>query len=162
MHSSKLPAWGCFTALSLDRGEAHWDEGDQALRNMYEDNRCVILADARIDRGRKVVYNLPTINIRTGLHEINNKLQEIFDDQQGSFKVAMSLGMILRNAETGQYRYFAPSTNETVFPTLSLISNKRYLTLYENKIRQLDPIEHVHQLRPNSKMESISSGQHQV
>ena len=55
----------------------------------------------------------------------------------------MSLGMILRNTETGEYRYFAPSTNETVFPTLFLISNRHYLTLYENKIRQLDLIEHM-------------------
>ena len=70
-------------------GEAPWDAGDQALRDMYEDNRRVILADARIDSGRKVVY-LPTVNIRRGLHEINNKLQEIFDDQQETFKVAMS------------------------------------------------------------------------
>ena len=54
----KITSMGCFTALSLERGEAHWDEGDQALR--------IILADTRIDRGRKVVYNLPTINIRTG------------------------------------------------------------------------------------------------
>ena len=75
MRSSKLPAWGCFTALSLE-GEAPWDAGDQALRDMYEDNRRVILADTRIDRGRKVVYNLPTVNIRTGLHEINDKLDQ--------------------------------------------------------------------------------------
>ena len=74
---------------SLERGEAPWDAGDHRLRDMYEDNRCVILADARIDRGRKVVYNLPTVNIRTGLHEINDKLQEIFDDLQGAFKVAI-------------------------------------------------------------------------
>ena len=131
--------------------EAPWDAGDQVLRDMYEDNRHVILADARIDRGRKVVYNLPTFNIRTGLHEISDKLQEIFDDQQGAFKVAMSLGMILRNTETGECCYFAPSTNETVFPTLSLISKRHYLALYENKFRQLDLIEHMHRLRPNSK-----------
>ena len=28
----------------------------------------------RIDRGREVVYNLPTVNIRTGLHEISENL----------------------------------------------------------------------------------------
>ena len=34
----------------------------------------LFLADARIDRGRKVVYNLPTVNIRTGLHKITRDI----------------------------------------------------------------------------------------
>ena len=65
-----------------------------------------------------MVYNLPTVNIRIGLHEINDKLAEIFNGQKRAFKLAMSLGMTLRNAETGEYHYFTPSTNETVFPNL--------------------------------------------
>ena len=45
----------------------------------------------------------------------------------------------------------SPTTNETVFPALFTISNQHYLRLYENKFRQLDLIEHMHQLRSNSK-----------
>ena len=63
-----------------------------------------------------MVYNLPRVNVSTGLYEINDKLAEIFDVQQGAYKVAMFLGMILRNADMGEYRYFTPSTNENVFP----------------------------------------------
>ena len=102
MHSKKYQHGGVLQPYPWSEEKAPWDAGDQALSDMYEDNRCVILADARIDRRRKVVYNLPILNIRTGLHEISDKLQVTFDNQQGPFKVVMSVGMILRNAETGE------------------------------------------------------------
>ena len=47
---------------------------------MHENNRCVILADAIIDR---MVCNLLAVKIKTGLHEIIDKLVQIFDYQQG-------------------------------------------------------------------------------
>ena len=39
-----------YNPIPVERG-APWDAGDQPLTDMYEDNRCVILADARIERG---------------------------------------------------------------------------------------------------------------
>ena len=48
------------------RQEAHLDEPpwgdpvrDEPLRQIYEGNQNIILADAKIDKGRKVIYNLP-------------------------------------------------------------------------------------------------------
>ena len=91
------------------RQEAHLDEPpwgdpvrDDPLRQIYEGNQNVILADGKIDRGRKVVYNLPTNNLRDGVDEIWWKLDEIFTDQNGAFKINLSLGLILRNMETGE------------------------------------------------------------
>ena len=40
-----------------------------------------------------------------------------FTDQNGAFKINLSLGLILRNMETGEYRYFAPHVNNC-FPHL--------------------------------------------
>ena len=53
------------------RQEAHLDEPpwgdpvrDDPLRQIYEGNQNAILADAKIDKGRKVIYNLPTNILR--------------------------------------------------------------------------------------------------
>ena len=140
------------------RQEAHLDEPpwgdpvrDEPLRQIYEGNQNVILADGKIDKGRKVVYNLPTNNLRDGVDEIWWKLDEIFTDQNGAFKINLSLGLILRNMETGEYRYFAPHVNDSLFPSPFLIGSRKYLRIFQNKIRRLDPLEYVNNLRPNSK-----------
>ena len=140
------------------RAEAHLDEPpwgepvrDDALRQIYEGNQNIILADAKINRGRKDVYNLPTNNLRDGIGELWDKLDDIFVDQNQSFKVNMSLGIILRNIDNGEYRYFAPQTNETLFPSPFLIGSRKYLRIFKNKLRRLDPLEYANNLRPNSK-----------
>ena len=123
------------------RQEAHLDEPpwgepvrDVPLRQIYEGNQNVILADAKIDKGRKVIYNLPTNNLRDGVDEIWWKLDEIFTDQNGAFKINLSLGLILRNMETGEYRYFAPHVNDSLFPSPFLIGSRKYLRIFQNKI----------------------------
>ena len=124
---------------------------DDPLRQIYEGNQNVILADAKLNKGRKVIYNLPTNNLRDGVDEIWWKLDEIFTDQNSAFKINLSLGLILRNMETGEYRYFAPHVNESLFLSPFLIGSRKYLRIFQNKIRRLDPLEYVNNLRPNSK-----------
>ena len=124
---------------------------DEPLRQIYQGNQNIILGDGKINRGRKDVYNLPTNNLRDGIDEIWDKLEDIFTDQNLSFKVNLSLGMILRNIENGEYRYFASQTNETLFPSLFLIGSRKYLRIFQNKLRHLDPLEYTNNLRPNSK-----------
>ena len=123
------------------RQEAHLDEPpwgdpvrDEPLRQIYEGNQNAILADAKIDKGQKVIYNLPTNNLRDGVDEIWWKLDEIFTDQNGAFKINLSLGLILRNMETGEYRYFAPHVNDSLFPSPFLIGSRKYLRIFQNKI----------------------------
>ena len=87
---------------------------DVSLRQIYEGNQNVILADAKIGKGRKVIYNLPTNNLRDGVDEIWWKLDEIFTDQNSAFKINLSLGLTLRNMEIGEYRYFAPHVNDSL------------------------------------------------
>ena len=53
--------------------------------------------------------------------------------------------------ETGEYRYFAPHVNDSLFPSPFLIGSRKYLRIFQNKIRRLDPLEYVNNLRPNSK-----------
>ena len=121
------------------------------MRQIYEGNQNVILADAKIDKGRKVIYNLHTNNLRDGFDEIWWKLDEIFTDQNDAFKFNLSLELILRKMETGKYRYFAPHVNDSLFPSPFLIGSRKYLRIFQNKIPLLDPLEYVNNLRPNSK-----------
>ena len=81
-----------------------------------------------------MIYNLPTNNLRDGVDEIWWKLDEIFTDQNGAFKINLSLGLILRNMETGEYRYFAPHVNDSLFPSPILIGSRKYLRIFQNKI----------------------------
>ena len=53
--------------------------------------------------------------------------------------------------KTGQYRYFAPHVNDSLFPSPFLIRSRKYLRIFQNKIHHLDPLEYVNNLRPNSK-----------
>ena len=51
-------------------------------------------------------------------------MDEIFTDQNGAFKINLSLGLILRNMESGEYRYFAPHVNDSLFPSPFLIGSR--------------------------------------
>ena len=150
-HGGALQKRPCHQEAHLD--ELPWGDPvrDEPLRQIYEGNQNVILAYAKIDKGPKVIYNLSTNNLRDGEDESWWKLDEIFTDQNGAFKINLSLGLILRNMETGEYRYFAPHVNDSLFPSPFLIGSRKYLRIFQNKIRCLDSLEYMNNLRPNSK-----------
>ena len=59
--------------------------------------------NARID------YNFVVDNLEGGSHDIATQLREIYRTEDQSFKVNFSLGLVLKNRETGEERYFAPT-----------------------------------------------------
>ena len=95
--------------------------------------------------------NVTTDDMREGPERLIDQMENIYSDQEETFKVNVSLGFILRHIETGEYRYFAPNQNETLFPLPSLISSRRSLKLFENKLRSVNLMEHLKKARPNSQ-----------
>lgn len=69
-----------------------------------------------------------------------------------AFRMNISVGFILRHIETGEYRYFIPDRNETLFYSPILIST---ISDVRKKIKsQMDYInlfEHLMRQRPDSK-----------
>jgi hypothetical protein len=43
-------------------------------------------------------------------------LEDIYDRQQHALRLNLQFRLILVNTETGDYRYYIPYTNETLFP----------------------------------------------
>ena len=104
--------------------QALWtDIGDTALREVIEGNNSIILAPEIVDRGRPILYNVPTDGLREGLDTMIERIRDIYEQQTMAFKLNISLGFILRKIETGEYRYFAPNTNQTMWALPHLISS---------------------------------------
>ena len=125
-------------------------EEDEKLREVYNANRPHILANHRRTAGGST-YNFPTNDLEGGIKDLSDQLGAIFSDQKNTFKINLSLGMLLRHSETGRYRYFIPYTNEMLLDspyTVSRRSNLRQLTL---KLKKFDLRTYVDRQRPDSK-----------
>ena len=127
----------------------HELENDEDLRHVYNVNRLHILANH--DKSNQVyTYNFPTNDLDGGISDISDQLRAISADQNNAFKINLSLGMILRNSETGRFKYFIPYENETVLSnpyTISRDANIRPLTL---KLKKLDIRTYVDRHSPDS------------
>ncbi|KAI8484950.1 hypothetical protein Bbelb_373570 [Branchiostoma belcheri] len=66
-------------------------------------------------RGRKVQdeYNFRLNS--TSVDELSSKVWAVFRDQKTAFKLSMSFGFILRNTETGEFRYYYACRNNHCF-----------------------------------------------
>ena len=88
------------------------DESDtRSLREEYNNFRSHILAPNQTSENRSV-YNYPTNDLSNGMEEIENHLREIFENEQNSFKINIAIGMILRNIDNNEARYYIPFENE--------------------------------------------------
>ena len=97
------------------------------------------------------MYNVPTDNLREGKRSMIERLRDIYDQHTTAFKLNISLGFILRNIETGEYRYYAPNTNQTMWTLPQFISSRQSLNIVENRLRDTNIIEHLQASKPNSQ-----------
>ena len=127
-------------------------EGDNSsLREEYRNFRSHILAPHRRSRDG-TVYNFPTNDLNGGMQEIQNHLNSIYSSENNAFRLNIALGMLLRDVETGETRYFIPYENEMMFDTPQAISNRRDLNRVLNRLRDLDVREYVNNRKPKSSL----------
>ena len=69
--------------------------------------------DTETENGRHKVFNFQMSQLDTKL--INEKLEEVFNKLDSAGKINIALGFVLRNIETGEYRYFYAHENNTLF-----------------------------------------------
>ena len=96
------------------------------------------------------VYNFPAGN-DVDENQISEAADAIYQQQDHAFKMNLSFGVILRNRETGEYRYFRPFYNDSVLDRPLYISKRRDLRTLTLKLRRMDLFTLLLQQRPDTK-----------
>jgi hypothetical protein len=109
---------GALQAIPWEDDQAPWEvERDDRLKNVYEANATIILENHQ-ESAVSSTYNVPLTNDFTVL-EMMEHAERIYHRQGHAFHLNLEFGLILRNTETGEYRYFRPFANESMFETRS-------------------------------------------
>ena len=82
---------------------------------------------------------------------INEKLEEVFNKLDSAAKINIALGFILRNIDTGEYRFFYAHENNTLFEKSHLLCTKADLITIQGKVEKFDIVEQCTQERQNKK-----------
>lgn len=125
------------------------DRIDEQLKEVYETNASLILR--RHQEGNVYsVYNFPIDNHFT-VSEIMQAGNEIYDRQQKAFRLNLEFGLILKNTETGEYRYFKPYHNQEVFERPIYVSRRIHLKRLQHRMQQLNITDYILRQRPDTK-----------
>ena len=122
-------------------GVAPWenDQGetvDQELKRTYETHKSVI-QDTHLESQMQSIFNF-TIDNSLSVDQLMNQVNDIYDRQNHAFKLNLIFGLILKNTETGTYRYFKPYTKEYVFDRPMYISIRKDLKKIKSKFQQMN------------------------
>ena len=107
------------------------------------------LLNKEMENGRHKVFNFQMSKLNTKI--INEKFEEVFNKLDSAAKINISLGFVLRNIETGEYRYFYSHENNTLFEKPHLLCTKADLITIKGKVEKFDIVEQCTQERQNTK-----------
>ena len=127
---------------------------DAPLEKVFKANRKHILASHQ-DGDISAIYNFPTNNLEDGVNEFEKHLQAIYEKEQESFKVNVAFGLILSHVETGEYRYFIPYKNSTLFTSPMQVSSHRNLAEIRERLGGADIEGFFTMNRPNTKWKAV-------
>ena len=89
-------------------------EGEDGVKLKEELSACQhFLVDTEMENGRHKVFNFQMSKLDSKI--INEKLEEVFNKLDSAAKINIALGFVLRNVETGEYRYYYAHENNTLF-----------------------------------------------
>ena len=123
---------------------------DSSLKAIYDTNAPHILR-SQPDGKVKKEYNFPSDNLSGGTTELMSCLKSIFDQQKHSFVFNISLGVILRNVENSEYRYYIPYKNANIFQENIRISSIHDLSRVRRQLERIDIDNYAQQQRENTK-----------
>ena len=108
------------------------EEGEEGERLKEELSACQhFLVNTEMENGRHKVFNFQMPKLDTKI--INEKLEEVFNKLNSAAKINIALGSVLRNIETGEYRYFYAHENNTLFEKPHLLCKKADLIRIQEK-----------------------------
>ena len=97
------------------------------------------LVDTEMESGRHKVFNFQMSKLDTKI--INEKLEEVFNKLDSAAKIIIALGFVLRNVESGEYRYYYAHEKNTLFEKLHLLRTKADLITIQGRIEKFDIVE---------------------
>ena len=124
-------------------------EIDEALRTVYDTHRQLILDDHGFG-GMTSIYNFPITN-DFSVATLMQHVREIYRRENQVFRINLIFGLILKNRETGEYRYFKPYRNEDIFKDSLQIADAGDLNKFRQRVAGLNFNDYVLRQRPNSK-----------
>ena len=98
-----------------------------------------------MENGRHKVFNFQMCKLDTRI--INERLEEVFNKLDSAAKINISLGFVLRNIETGKYRYFYAHENNNLFEKSHLHCTKADLITIQGKVEKFGIVEQCTQER---------------
>ena len=126
------------------------EEGEDGEKLKEELSACQhFLVDTEMENGRHKVFNFQMSKLDTKI--INEKLEEVFNKLDSAAKINIAPGFVLRNIETGEYRYFYARENNTLFEKSHLHCTKADLITIQGKVEKFDIVEQCTQERQNTK-----------
>ena len=100
-------------------------------------------------KGRHKIFNFQMSKLDTKI--INKKLEGVFNKLDSAAKINIALGFVLRNIETGEYRYLYAHENKTLFEKSHLLCTKADLITIQGKVEKFEIVEQCAQERQNTK-----------
>ena len=126
------------------------EEGENGEKLKEELSACQpFLVDTEMDNERHKLFNFQMSKLDTKI--INEKLGEVLNNLDSAAKINIALGFVLRNIETGEYRYFYAHENNTLFEKSHLFCTKADLITIRGKVEKFDIVEQCTQERQNTK-----------
>ena len=94
--------------------EEEWEDGEKLKAEL---SACQhFLVDTEMENGTHKVVNFQLCKLGTKI--INEKLEDVFNKLDSAAKINIALGFVLRNIETGEYRYFYAHENNPFLKNL--------------------------------------------
>jgi hypothetical protein len=134
------------------RGVPPWisdETEDERLKLVYESNQPIIL-EPHQETEVQSVYNFP-INNDFDIQQIMTAAQDVYDRQHRAFRLNLEFGLILVHTETGEYRYFKPFYNESLFRRPIYISRRSDLNRLKLRLQKLNINDFILRQRPDTK-----------
>ena len=87
------------------------------------------------------IYHFPVNNFNGESENLFHHLNHIYETENTTFRINLAFGVILRNEEMGQYRYYLPYYNSTLLDFLVRINNRNDLIKFFRRSESLDLID---------------------
>ena len=85
-----------------------------------------------MENGRHKVFNFQMSKLPT--KKINEKFDEVFNKLDSGVEINIALGFVLRNIETGEYRFFYLHENNSLLEKSDLLCSKADLISIQGKV----------------------------
>ncbi len=132
-----------------------FEEFEDRPKDILKQHQRAIRAPKKTVGTNRTDYNYVTDDMKQGPNELASVLRDIYSDQETTFKINFGIGMILKNVETEQYKYFAPFENNKIFESARMISSSSYLNSVTKEIMNLNLHEYIRNQKPSSKWRPV-------